>query len=249
MTSAATFDRLENFPGWAEATPFMEAFILRHRLGAVADIGGGANPMLTPAFLQAHGVRHSLIDISTRELQLAPAHYDKVCADICSSPPDFSRALGGRTFDLIFSHMFLEHISEPVSAHRNLLSILRPGGYAIHMYPTPNSIPFAVNRVVPDSVATALLRLVDPERDLEGRYGRFPAFYAMCGTPSPAFHAQLTALGYEVDHHVGYVGHHYYERFPVLRTIEKGLRGPLVKGRIPLTSYALLILRRPGNAA
>jgi SAM-dependent methyltransferase len=244
-TTEASLDRLENFPGWSSATQFMESFILDHGLRAVADIGGGANPILTPAFLEAHGVRHTLMDISDRELQLAPAHYDKVCADICSEPGVFLDALGGRTFDLIFSHMFLEHIADPSSAHRNLLSALRPGGYAVHMYPTPNSLPFAVNRLVPDALATVLLRLVDPKRDLKGRKGKFPAFYAMCAPPSRAFHDELASLGYEVDQHIGYVGHDYYERFPVLSVIEKRLRGALVRRRIPLTSYALLVLRRP----
>jgi SAM-dependent methyltransferase len=240
-----TLEPVERFPGWASATPFLEEFIKQRGLRHVADIGGGANPILSSSFIEANDIQHSLIDISERELGLAPFYRDKVCADVCASPDSFLTALAGRTFDLVFSHMFLEHIADPVSAHRNLFSILRPGGYAVHMYPTANSVPLAANRVLPTQLTAALLKIAQPRRDLAGRSGKFPAFYAMCGSPSASLHAKFASLGYLVDRHVGYVGHHYYRRFPVLRNFEKRMRSVLIKLNVPLTSFALLILRRP----
>jgi SAM-dependent methyltransferase len=240
------FDQLDAFPGWASATPFLESFIEERGLRSVADIGGGANPVLRQAFIDAHGIQHSLIDISPRELELAPAYRDKVCADVCAGPEAFRSALGERSFDLVFSHMFLEHIEDPIAAHRNIFGILRPGGYAVHLFPTANSLPLAANKLLPTNLATALLKIAQPKRDLAGRYGKFPAFYAMCEAPSAKLHAKFTALGYVVDRHVGYIGHNYYKRFPVIRDVEKQLRSVLVTFNVPLTSFALLILRRPG---
>lgn len=245
-----SLDVLDNFPGWAAATPFLERFIRDHGARNVADIGGGANPVLSESFVRENALTYTLFDISERELSLAPAFYRKVCVDVSAALPSFSAAVGAHRFDLVFSHMFLEHIADPLSTHRNLFSILRPGGYAVHLFPTANSIPLAANRLLPGKLTTAMLRLAQPKRDLSGRFGKFPAYYRMCGAPSPHLHRRFEALGYRVVRHTGFVGHRYYARWPALQSFEKSLRPVLVRARIPLTSMSLLILQRPPvNAA
>jgi SAM-dependent methyltransferase len=241
----STLQPIDNFPGWGKATAFLESLAEAEGSTRIVDIGGGANPMISAGFVSAHQISYALLDVSQTELDKAASHYtNKICVDLTAPPASFSSRVGSQSFDMAFSHMFLEHIADPIAAHRNIHSILEPGGLAVHLYPSAYNLPLALNRLLPESFSTAILRIAQPQRDLKGHTGKFPAYYKMCGNPTRGLRQQFEQLGYEVVTHCGFVGHDYYARFPVVRNIERLIRGLLVQAHIGLTSAQLLVLRR-----
>ena len=240
-----TIQTLDDFPGWIDATPFIESIVSQHGYKRIADIGGGANPIISCDFARKNGIDYCLMDISRDELDKAPAHYtNKICIDLTAPTATFLRAIDKEEFDLVFSHMFLEHVRTPVQAHKNIHSLLKPGGIAVHFYPTPYNLPLALNRVLPERLTTAMIKISQPERDLEGHLGKFRAYYKMCGNPGKALHQKFENMGYTVLAHTGFVGHRYYNRIPILRDIEFALRPLLARFSIGMTSAQLLILKK-----
>lgn len=237
-------DDTDNFPGWERASDFLKRVIAENDFKVVGDIGGGANPMLDQQFVHGHGLAYTVFDISKDELGKAPRQYSKVQMDIACAPADFEAKNVRRDFDLLFSHMFLEHIDNSEQAHRNFSRMLKPGGLSVHFYPSPNNFPLALNRVIPESVSTGLVRVLQTHRDVDGHQGKFKAFYRNCGAPSGKLEARFNALGFDLIQHTGYVGHHYYKRIPPLAALEKQLRAMLLKMQVPMTTYNLLMLRK-----
>jgi len=237
-------DMLENFPGWAKATGFLENLIESRGCKSIADIAGGANPLLTDDFITKQQIDYCLIDISHAELAMAPAYYNKILADVTCPTEGFLRAIRGKTFALVFSHMLFEHIQNPIQAHINLYASLNAGGLAVHFFPSPNNLPLAINRLFPEYLTRALVRIAQPQRNISGRQGKFPAYYRMCGNPSKELHEQFGQIGYTVLRHTGFVGHNYYARFPIIRNIERTMRKVIVGAHIPLASFILLILEQ-----
>ena len=240
---------LEAFPGWHRAPAYLETFIVAESVKAVADIGGGANPLLSQAFVQEHGLDYSVLDISAEELAKAPAWCRTLQVDITAPDAEFDARVQGLHFDLVFSNMLMEHLRDGRQAHRNIHRILRPGGLSIHFFPVPNNLPLRVNKLAPERLSLALLRLAQPTRDLKGRQGKFPAYYDLCGNPGARMTAVFDALGYDVVEHTGYIGHEYYARLPVLRDLERLARRVLLRLQIPMTSFVLIVLRKRGEAA
>ncbi len=237
-------DDAANFPGWSKAQALLKMEISARNLKEVCDIGGGANPLLNAAFIRSNAIDYAVLDISQSELDKAPDEYNKIQVDVGAPLNEFCARVGKARFDLVFTHMFLEHVEDPICVHQNIHAALRPGGLAIHFYPSPGNLPLVVNRLLPDTITRPLLRMAQPKRDMEGRQVKFPVFYAMCGGPSPALHAKFGKIGYDVLRHTGYIGHWYYDRFSVTRKLERAARVLLLKARIPLISYCLLILRK-----
>jgi SAM-dependent methyltransferase len=237
-------DVIDNFPCWQKATALLKQKVLENNFKKVADIGGGANPLIDGEFIREQGIDYTLLDISQVELDKAPDYYRKIQTDMTSSPEEFHAHVAKDQFNLVFSHMFIEHVRDPLRMHRNIHAALKPGGLAIHFFPTPYNLPLAANRLLPEWFTGALVSFFQPERDRNGSQVKFPAFYAMCGPPTKALHAQFRKLGFDVIQHTGYIGHDYYQRLPVVRNIERGLRPILLKAGIPLTSDAILILQK-----
>jgi SAM-dependent methyltransferase len=247
----ASFRELEplpKFPGFKSAPAFLKAEIEARGSRSIADLGGGANPMLDEAFVTNNGLRYQVLDISDTELRKGPAYCDKICVDICAPADLFDQRVRANSVDLAFSHMFLEHIREPDIAHRNIHRALRPGGVAVHFYPSPNNIPLFINKILPTDLSTSLVRMFQPERDLEGRLGKFPAYYKLCGKSSEFLRSHFKTLGFDVVCHTGFVGHGYYLRFPIIHKIGKALRAPVIAAGIRATSFELLILQKQTTA-
>jgi SAM-dependent methyltransferase len=245
MPPDARLDAFDNFPGFEKAAAYLKGLIEAQGLRRIADVGGGAHPLLDESYIRQHALEYVVIDISNDELDKAGAGYTKVCADITLPPARFLPLLGGRRFDLIFSHMLLEHIEQPEIAHRNLWLALRPGGIAVHFYPSPYNLPLALNRVLPEAISRLLVRVAQPNRDLEGQEGKFRAYYRDCGPPSNGLHSTWERLGYVVRDHTGYVGHPYYDRSELGARLERLARKALLRLGMPLTSACLLVLERP----
>ena len=245
QSSVSSLDVFENFPGFERTPGFLEDYIKLYGSRCVADIGGGANPMLPQDFIAQNGIDYTVIDLSQEELAKAPASYHKICVDITAPEQEFATALGKSRFNFIFSHMVMEHIKEPTRAYENIYRALQPGGYAVHLFPMSNSLPLMLNRILPESLTRILLRIVQPNRDVDIHALKFPAYYRMCRNPSEQFHRQLESFGFRVVRHTAYIGHDYYKSLPVIRDIERWLRPRLLRAKLPLTSYAVLLLQKP----
>ncbi len=218
-------------------------------LKKVADIGGGAQPLLNRARVKENGLECTLLDISQAELDKAPDYYIKTRVDLNAPLDEFCALVGKERYDLMFSHDLLEHVKQPVRVHSNICAALKPGGLAVHFYPSGACLPLLINRLFPERITRPLLRVAQPHRDLDGRQGKFPAFYAMCGPPSKALHSQFERLGFNVIHHIGYIGHDYYKRVPLAREIEHSLRPFLCYAGIPMVSRSILVLQRRSDQA
>jgi len=237
-------DDAANFPGWSKAAALLQEEISARNLKDVADIGGGANPLIPTSFVRSTGLSYSVLDIAQSELDKAPEEYEKICVDAGAPLEEFCDRVGKERFDLVFTHMFLEHVRDPVRVHRNIHAALKPGGLSIHFYPSPSNLPLLVNRVLPNWVTRPLLRIAQPKRDLDGHQVKFPVFYAMCGGPSRSLRQKFEKLGFGTLRHTGYIGHWYYDRFSVTRNLERAMRPLLLRVRIPLISYCVLVLQK-----
>jgi SAM-dependent methyltransferase len=215
---------------WAEANPG----------GRVCDVGAGANPILDAGFVARCGLQYALLDIDQGELDKAPDGYARVCADVSDPafvPPD--------TYDLVITQTVAEHVADGAAFHRNVAALLRPGGVAVHFFPTWWTLPFMVNRLVPEEVSEPVLLRIQPHRAPDGNEGKFPARYEWCRGPTRRQLRRLREAGFEVERYRGYFGHDYYTPIGPLQRLEHAKSRFLVRHPVAhLTSYALVVARR-----
>ena len=205
----------------------------------VCDVGGGAHPLLKPESLS---INFAVLDISETELSKAPAGYTKIVADI--SAQNFQC---DRRFDVVFTKFLAEHVRDGEQFHRNVFSMLKPGGFATHLFPTLYALPFFANRLLPENVGRLALKLFFPGR-IYGNEGKFPAYYRWCCGPTSAQISRLERIGFRVIRYTGYFGHPYYKRVPGLRTLERAKSEWLLRHPIPvLASYASMLLQKPAQ--
>jgi SAM-dependent methyltransferase len=182
----------------------------------VCEVGAGANPVLTTSEIGRRGLQHTILDVSPTELAKALGGYQSVCADISSAT--FS---GDGSWDLVTSSFLAEHIADARMFHRNVLSMLRPGGYALHLFPTLTALPFLMNRIAPEAVSERALRRVQGFREANGPTGKFPARYEWCRGPTRRQLRRIARTGFEVVDYGAYYGHGYYLRRPRLHAVEQ----------------------------
>jgi SAM-dependent methyltransferase len=207
----------------------------------VLDVGAGANPLLDEAFVVRQDLHYAILDVDRGELDKAPAGFRRIHADITAADLPVDDA-----FDLICSMDLAEHLADPEAFHRNVLRLLRPGGVAVHFFPTLYALPFVVNRVAPERVMRPLLLRLQPDRLQRGLHPKFPALYRWCRGPTRRQLRRFARLGFEMESYVGYFGHGYYTAVPVLDRLEQAKAALLRAHPVPaLTSYALVVLRRP----
>jgi SAM-dependent methyltransferase len=210
----------------------------------VCDVGGGANPVVALDVIRERGLRYLLVDISREELGKAPPEYEKIVADIAADVPDLEPQ------DAVVTRMVAEHMRDAHAFHRNVRSLLREGGIAIHLFPTLYAPPFLVNRLLPEALTDRLLRILDPGRDPHGKRGKFRAYYEWCRGPTAKQIERLEHTGYELVEYVGFFGDDYLARIRPIQMLQDRLAAILVDHPIPhLTSYAYVVLRRTNGAA
>jgi SAM-dependent methyltransferase len=234
----------DDFPGWDGAPQFFRSLIERSGARSVLEIGAGANPTLAPAYVREQGLRYTTNDVSTEELAKAGPDYETLCLDMATADRG---ALPESAFDLIFSRMVNEHVSDGRRYYRNILDTLAPGGISAHCFSTLYAAPFVVNRLLPDSLSGRLFEAVVPRAG--GRHDKFSAHYSWSRGPSRRMIDRLTGLGFEVVEYRGYFGHRYYARrgLGLLNRLEEVKSAWLLEHPLPaLTSYAAVILRKPG---
>jgi 2-polyprenyl-3-methyl-5-hydroxy-6-metoxy-1,4-benzoquinol methylase len=211
-----------------------------HGLHDLCEIGGGRSPLFDPEEIREMGITYTVLDISPEEIALAPAVCEPVCADICT-PPQPGNV---QRFDFMFSRFVAEHVTSGDAMHRNVRSMLRPGGIAFHLYPTLYSPAFVANRLLPKRLTAAIMAR------LFGYTWKFPARYSRCTGPTRRMRLFLETLGYEILEFRPFYGTWYFDRLPILRTMDDRFTSWAANRQSAyFTSYAYLIMRRPHPAA
>ena len=201
----------------------------------VCDVGGGWRPLFSIDDIHDLGVNYTVLDVSRHSLERTPPAYQTVCADICNPPRELDAA-----FDLVFSMFVAEHVRDGAAMHRSIFEMLRPGGVALHVFPTLYHPAFVANKLLPEQLTQRLVRRLVHHAD------KFPARYSWCFGPTRSMHDRLRAIGYEVLEFRPYYGTYYLGRLPVLRAVDDGLSRWAARRRMPyLTSFARLELRKP----
>lgn len=202
---------------------------------SVCDVGGGWRPLFSGDDVRRRGIEYTVLDVAPELLRRTPEGCHAVCADVCEPP----RELHGR-FDLVFSMFVAEHVSDGGAMHRSIFNMLKPGGVAIHVFPTLYYPAFAANKLLPEQLTQRLVRVLAKHED------KFPARYSWCFGPTPAMRRRLEAIGYEVIEYRPFYGTYYLNRVPALRAVEERFSRWAAKRRNPhLSSFAQLQLRKP----
>ena len=227
---------------WARFEPALIELVDRTGAVELGELGGGANPTLTLLDAVDHPVELTVLDISAGELAKAPDGVTKLQADLCAAEPPVEER-----FDLVFSRMLCEHVTSGERFHTNCARALKPGGHAIHFFPTVPALPFVVNRLVPEALGDRVLSAVFPARRAGGQHQKFPAHYHWCWGPTAAQLARYRSAGFEtVGYEVG-IGHGYYDRIPGLRTLAARSSERVLRHPNPLlATYAMVTLRKVG---
>jgi len=224
---------------WNDYPCFVQDLVRQYSARRICDVGGGANPVLPLQFIVDNYLDCTVLDISSMELEKAPAGYKKMIQDI-----EAEDCAVIDQFDLVVSKMMAEHVKNGNLFHKNIFSMLKPGGIAVHYFPTLYALPFVVNRLTPEWVSSFLLDVFLP-RD-RFKLGKFPAYYSWCFGPTPPMIRMLNEIGYEVLQFRGFLGNIYYTRIPILRDLHKAYTHFLVQHPTPyLTSFAQVVLRKP----
>jgi len=223
---------------WDEYPTLIKEWVVRTNAVEVCDIGGGANPILDIDFIYSRSLEYTVLDLSQSELDKIPDTYKKEIKDV--EAEDFSLE---DCFDLAFSKMLAEHIKNGEIFHRNIHQMLKPGGIAIHYFPTLYALPFVVNKLIPEKTSSALLGLFAPRDKFQ--QAKFPAYYNWCFGPTPSMLNMLTAIGFEILEFNALIGHVYYNRIPLIRELHQKYSKFLVRHPNPrLTSFAQVVLKK-----
>jgi 2-polyprenyl-3-methyl-5-hydroxy-6-metoxy-1,4-benzoquinol methylase len=220
---------------------------LRERLaaldgGRVCELGGGANPSVELDFLREHRLQCLVVDVSQSELDKAPSGYATLVADVSS--PSFAAGDHSEAYDLVFSRVLAEHVTDARQFHANVRALLRPGGVAMHFFPTLWWPPFVVNRVLPEALAERVLLMSQPWREKSGKTGKFPAYYQWCRGPTESQLSRLTSAGFTVEHCVAYFGEPTHTPGRALRKLNDVWTDYMMRNPNYLfTSYAAYSLR------
>lgn len=221
---------------WAEVVRQLDAGAKR-----VCDLGGGARPIISPEGVRRRALEYVVFDESASELAKSQDLYRVFAGDALDR--EAVRTLTERhgPFDAVFSRWTAEHMRRGGDFHAHVLQMLRPGGIAVHLFPTLYALPFVANRLLSEDFSRRLLRHAVPSRHV-----KFPAYYSWCRGPTRRQLRRLRATGFEIERYVGFFGHRLYAAAPPLDRAEQLLARALLRRPVPaLTSFALVVLRRP----
>ena len=228
---------------WDNYRPAVLALARELGLTRLCEIGGGRNPLFTPAEAAHLGLRITVNDISAAELALAPAEFGKACFDISA---DLTPAqLDADGYDLMFSRMVFEHVRDVGKAWENVHRLLNDGGVALAFFPTLYALPYVANRLIPEFASRAIVNLLYPHRSDDGASPKFPAYYDHCYAIDGRVRPMLERAGFREIDIVPFWGHDYFDRLPVLREVDAALsRFARARDIRALTAYAYVVVRK-----
>jgi SAM-dependent methyltransferase len=182
------------------------------------EIGGGRDPLFGLSDIETLGVEMTVNDISSGELAVLPSGYRTACFDVAG---DISKVADLRnSFDFAFSRMVFEHVADGQRAWANLYELLAPGGVALAHIPTLYSVPFVLNRLLPDKFSARIVKRLYPNRT-DDEDPVFPARYSWCFAQDRRMRKMLSAIGYRDIVVQPFYRHGYYNRFPVIRDVHR----------------------------
>lgn len=232
------------FHAWQLFDTRVRRLIDDEHLKTVAELGGGANPLLSAEFIHSRRLSYYVLDVSAHELEKASEIYHKEIVNL--EDPQLPHP---RRYDLVFAQMTLEHIAKPDVFYNNALQLLNPGGRAFFFFACDTMLPTRVNKWLPESISQRLLEKWQPFRK-EEHHGKFKAHYRWCRGPVARNIRRLRSTGFEIDTYTGFFGHSYYRRVPWLQRLEDRKTNWLLRHPQPvLCSYAQVLLRKPPIAA
>ena len=179
----------------------------------ILELGGGRRPSYRLDDLPSNVSSYTVNDIDPEELALVPSEYKTAAFDVTSDAHQFAGE-----FDVVFSRTLMEHVSDGEAMHRNVLSLLKPGGVAFHMCPTLYAPPFVLNLLLPERMSRAVLFAFRPWRRTEKP--KFPAYYSWCYGDEKKMAKMLCGIGYSEAKISTFYGHGYFEPIPILREID-----------------------------
>jgi SAM-dependent methyltransferase len=225
---------------WKGYDNFVRELAQREGAEYVAELGGGANPILADE-RWGFAPHRIVVDISAEELAKAGGGVETRVLDLCQPIPD-----GRNAYDIVFSKMLCEHVPDGRAFHQNCFDLLKPGGLAVHYFPTLYTLPFVLNRLIPEKTARKLLRKIQPGRIDDPKHEKFPAYYRWTTGPTKRAIRRFQSVGFELEQWNGAFGHYYYSLVKPLDALEQTKSRFLVKHPVPaLTSFAVVVLRKP----
>jgi SAM-dependent methyltransferase len=241
MAGGERVEYLDKVDLWQTYDDFVRDLAQREGASHVAELGGGANPMIGDADRWGFARHRVVIDISANELAKANGEVETRVADLCQPITD-----GLNQYDLVFSKMLCEHLPDPRTFHQNCFNVLRPGGRSVHFFPTLGTFPFLVNKLIPEKAARSLLDRVQPGRLQMGNLDKFPAYYRWTTGPTKRAIQRFESVGFQVEQYRATFGHLYYSVIPPLNALEQAKSRLLMRRPVPaLTSFAVVVLRKP----
>lgn len=184
------------------------------------EIGGGRDPLFTAEEAMRLGLAITLNDISANELRHAPPGFSTACFDIASKSMRDQAGLGA--YDLAFSRMVFEHVRDARQAWSNVHALLAPGGVGFAFIPTLYTLPFLVNRYVPETLSSAVVRMLYPNRT-DRMDPKFPAFYDLCVGRENTLRPVLQGIGFREVYVAPFFGHEYFKAMPGVRDLDRML--------------------------
>lgn len=138
----------------------------------IYDVGGGSQPCVSVEQKEAYGIKLTGIDISSEEMDLAPAgSYDsKIVIDI-------AKYRGSGDADVVVCQSVLEHLRDNRSAISAIASMIKPGGQVYIFVPCRNAVYARINRILPQAFKEKLLSQIFPGAE---EHQGFPAYYDRC---------------------------------------------------------------------
>lgn len=185
------------------------------------EIGGGRNPLFSPADLAKYGFQVTINDISANELALAGPEYAKVQCDIASD--EALSVLGHGRYDFAYCFMVMEHVRNVRRMWENVYGLLAQGGVALSFFPTLYAPPFVINRLLPETFARKALHSLFPQRTDTSSHPKFPAHYNYCRSGDDVLPPLLSEIGFTSAMVLPTYGHSYFVRVPGLKQADAGL--------------------------
>lgn len=203
---------------WNTYKPAITAIAQGYGLTRHLEVGGGRDPLFAPDEAASLGFNVTVNDISAIELARAPAAFDKLLCDVAA--PDTMERVRPGSFDFVYSRMVMEHVRDARQLWANQHAMLSEGGVALAFFPTLYAPVFALNRLVPEAVSSAIVRLLFPDRHAGGDNPKFPAHYDHCFGDEAKIAPMLRAVGFSQTLILPFYGYSYLWKVPGLKQVD-----------------------------